>query len=144
MTRTRNFHPALLTFVVAVAIAAGCSKEQAPPDSYPIPPISGPQPIDGLYNGFAQLIRGDVMNCGNNNEFRLQMTNQSFTYRLSQPQAGWKPVVVFTAAIGPDGTFEATSGTSYMRGTLKNGHMQGRISGDICGFDFDADRTGTW
>ena len=81
-----------------------------------------------------QLNRGDEMNCGNTNEFRLRVAGQSFTYRLSQQQVAWKPVVVFTASIGPDGAFEAVSGTSYLRGTLKNGHMQGRMSGDVCGF----------
>jgi len=91
-----------------------------------------------------QLIRGDEMNCGNTNEFRLQVVNKSFTYRLSQPQADWMPVLAFTATIGPDGSFEATAGNGYMRGKLSDGHMHGRMSGDVCGFTFDADRNGTW
>ena len=147
MTRHRITHVARgairAAALAATALAAGCVKSP-PPMSYPLPPISGPQPIDGRYDGLMQLIRGDVINCGNSNEFHLKVANQSFSYELSQPQAPWKPVIVFTATIGPDGAFNATSGTGYMRGTLTNGHMQGRISGDICGFDFNADRTGNW
>lgn len=144
MTRTRNFDAALLASIMAAAIGAGCSKDTPPPMSYPIAPISGPQPIDGTYGGLMQLIRGDAINCGNTNEFRLQVTNQSFTFKLAQPQVDWKPQILFTASIAPDGSFNAQSGTSYMRGTLKDGHMQGRISGDSCGFTFDADRNGNW
>ncbi|MFL5252653.1 MAG: hypothetical protein ACJ8AI_07125 [Rhodopila sp.] len=112
--------------------------------SYPIAPVSGPQPVDGTYGGMMQLIRGAEMICGNTNEFRLQVINQSFTYQLSQPTVDWKPVLVFTSAIGPDGSFNAAAGNGFMRGTLKDGHMKGQISGDACAFTFDADRNATW
>ena len=109
-----------------------------------IAPISGPQPVDGAYGGIMQLIRGDESTCGNTNEFSLRVANRSFTYRLSQPQIDWRPTLVFTTTIGSDGSFEATTGNGFMRGTLKDGHMQGRISGDACGFTFDAARNGSW
>ncbi len=143
MKPTRNLIAALLTTAVATALVAGCAKDQSPPMSAPIAPISGPQPVDGTYGGLMQLIRGDVMNCGNTNEFQLQVVNQTFTYRLTQPLS-YRPAIVFTASIAPDGSFEATSGAAYMRGTLKDGHIHGRISGDACGFDFNADRGGAW
>ncbi len=144
MTRTRNLNVALMGSVIAVALGVGCSRNDGTPPPIPIPPLSGPQPVDGNYSGYMQLIRGDAMTCGDNNEFRLLVSGQSFTYRLMQQQVEWKPVVVFTGSIAPDGKFDATSGTSFMRGRLKDGHMQGRISGDLCGFDFDADRSGTF
>jgi hypothetical protein len=144
MTRIRNLTMGLLAASLAAAVGVGCSRNNDEPPPIPIAPLSGPQPIDGTYSGFMQLIRGDEMNCGNTNEFRLQVTGQSFTYRLLQQQVAWKPVVVFTSSIGPDGSFEAVSGSSYLRGTLKDGHMQGRISGDMCGFTFNADRSGTF
>jgi hypothetical protein len=144
MTRTRNLTAGLMAFAASAALVAGCASRDDSPPPIPIAPISGPQPIDGMYSGFMQLIRGGAMNCGDGNEFRLQVSGQSFTYRLSQQSVAWKPVVVLTGAIAPDGSFDATSGTSFMRGALKNGHMQGRISGDACGFDFSADRTGTF
>jgi hypothetical protein len=143
MTRARNLNAGLMGFAVAAALAAGCSRNDQPPP-IPIAPISGPQPVDGMYSGYMQLIRGDSMRCGDNNEFRLTVSGQSFTYTLEQQTVAWKPTVLLSGQIASDGTFDAQSGTSFMRGSLKNGHMQGRISGDACGFDFNADRTGTF
>lgn len=140
MTRIRNF---LAGSFLAVVALAGCSSPSEPPPP-PIAPISGPQPIDGTYHGLAQLIRGTEMNCGNMDEFSVQVVNHTVGFTLRQPQADWKPVVVFSAPIQADGSFDAELGTSYMRGTLSDGHMQGRISGDICGFSFNADRDGTF
>jgi hypothetical protein len=135
MIRTRRFW-------LATLLVSSCSSP--PPAPPPIPPISGPQPIDGTYHGLTQTIRGSAMNCGNQDEFAVTVTNHTINFNLPQPQAEWKPVVPFSAVIGPDGSFNAQSGTSYLRGTLSNGHMQGEISGDICGFAFNADRDGTF
>lgn len=135
MTRTRNL-------CLACLILASCSN--SPPPPAPIPPISAPQPIDGTYHGLTQTIRGTAMSCGNQNEFTVTVTNHTINFSLPQPEAEWKPVVPFSATIGPDGSFDAESGTSFMRGTVSHGHMQGQISGDICGFTFNADRDGTF
>ena len=128
----------------SVLALAGCASQSAPPPVPPIAPISGPQPVDGTYHGLAQLIRGTEMNCGNMDEFSWQVVNHTISFKLPQPQADWKPVVTFSAPIQADGSFDAESGTSYLRGTLSNGHMQGEVSGDICGFSFNADRDGTF
>lgn len=143
MTRIRNF-TAVLTASASLLASTGCTNDQPPRQSYPIAPISGPEPVDGTYNGLKQLLRGDETSCGNTDEFHLQISGRQFTYRLLQPQADWRPVIVFGATIAPDGTFNAVSGDSFMRGTLKQGHIHGEMSGDVCGFSFDADRTGTW
>jgi hypothetical protein len=128
---------------VAVAtLLAGCSPGQPPPAVATAPSRS--VPIDGTYGGVMQLTRGDAMNCGNENPITLQVQNHTFTYRLGQPRAEWKPVIVFTVAIAPDGSFNAQSGPDSMSGQVASGSMQGQIVGDICGFSFNADRGGTW
>jgi hypothetical protein len=134
---------AITVLGVAVGtILAGCSPSQPPPAVATAPPR--PVPIDGTYGGVMQLSRGDAMNCGNENPITLQVQNHTFTYRLAQPRAEWKPVIVFTAAIAPDGSFNAQSGPDSMSGQVAGGSMQGEIVGDICGFSFNADRGGTW
>jgi hypothetical protein len=139
--------PRLLAIIVLGliqgAVLAACSN---PP---PPTPVAGARPlqavpIDGTYGGVMQLTRGDAMNCGDENPITLQVRDNAFTYRLSQPQADWKPVIVFAATIGPDGSFNARSGSSSMSGRVVNGSMQGLIIGDICGFSFNAGRGGTW
>jgi hypothetical protein len=91
-----------------------------------------------------QLSRGTAITCGNENPITLQVTNHQFTYQLHQPQAEWKPVVVFNAVIGPDGGFDTQSGPDSMSGSVNGGNMQGVIIGDMCGFSFNASRGGTW
>ncbi len=124
----------------AVGVSA-CSSQPAPAD--PAPPPK-PVPIDGTYGGVMQLSRGDAMNCGNTNPISLVVQDHTFTYRLSQPQAGWKPFIDFTATIGPDGSFNARSGPDSMSGSVSQGSMQGQIMGDVCGFSFSADHGGTY
>jgi hypothetical protein len=102
-----------------------------------------PPPIDGTYGGVMQLSRGDAVSCGNENPITLHVANHAFTYQLHQPQAEWRPVIVFNAVIGPNGAFDARSGPDSMSGTVAGGNMQGVIIGDICGFSFNASLGGT-
>jgi hypothetical protein len=133
-------------FVLVAALGAavglpGCSSQPAPAD--PAPALK-PVPIDGTYGGEMQLSRGDPVSCGNQNPISLVVRDHSFTYRLNQPQADWKPFIDFTATIGPDGTFNAQSGPDSMSGSVSQGSMQGQIIGDVCGFSFSADHGGTY
>nr|WP_294514181.1 hypothetical protein [uncultured Rhodopila sp.] len=127
--------------VLSAFVLASCS---SPPPPVAALPQAAPVPIDGTYGGVMQLTRGGAMNCGDENPITLQVTGHSFTYRLSQPGAEWKPVIVFTATIGADGSFNAQSGPDSMSGTVSQGTMQGSIIGDICAFNFNAARGGTW
>jgi hypothetical protein len=131
---------AVLSVAVGMTLV-GCS---SPPPPVAAAPPPKPAPIDGTYGGLMQLSRGDAMSCGDENPITLQVQNHAFTYQLSQPRAEWKPVIVFTATIGPDGSFNAQSGPDSMRGRVSQGTMQGVIIGDVCGFNFNAARGGTW
>jgi hypothetical protein len=130
----------VLGLCLGVTLAA-CSNQgsQAPIAFVPPPP-----PIDGTYGGVMQLSRGEAINCGNESPITLHVASHAFTYKLNQPQAEWKPVVVFNAAIEPDGGFDARSGPDSMSGTVVGGNMQGVIVGDTCSFSFNASRGGTW
>jgi hypothetical protein len=123
------------------ATLAACSN---PPSPAPVANVLPPPPIDGTYGGIMQLSRGDAINCGNQNPITLHVENHAFTYQLNQPQADWKPVIVFKATIGLDGGFDARSGPDSMSGSVAGGNMQGVIIGDVCGFSFNASLGGTW
>jgi hypothetical protein len=129
------------TVVVGLSLGTlvACSNSPSPAAIADVP---SPQPIDGTYGGTMQLSRGDPVNCGNENPITLYVANRAFTYELNQPQAEWKPVIVFKAVIGPDGAFNARSGPDSMSGTVAGGNMQGVIIGDVCGFSFNASRGG--
>jgi hypothetical protein len=137
--------PRLVAFTVLGlslgAALAACSNPPPPGPVVPAPPLP---PIDGTYGGVMQLNRGTAINCGNDNPITLHVENHAFTYQLNQPQAEWKPVIVFKAMIGPDGAFNAQVGPDSMSGSIAGGNMQGSIMGDVCGFSFNASRGGTW
>jgi hypothetical protein len=120
------------------------SCSSSPPAVATRTPPAQPIPIDGTYGGVMQLTRGDATNCGNENPITLQVKNQTFTYRLAQPQAEWKPVIIFTVTIAADGSFDGRAGPDSMSGHVAGGSMQGQVVGDMCGFSFNADRGATW
>jgi hypothetical protein len=100
--------------------------------------------INGTYNGLMQLASGSPESCGTQDVFSLQVRANSFEYVLQQPQVPWRPAVTFAVSIVPDGSFATVSGTTFIKGQVKQGHMQGQIVGDACGFTFEADNTGSF
>jgi hypothetical protein len=136
--------PSIAMTVLGVALGATLTACSSSPPPVAAAPAVHPVPIDGRYDGIMQLSRGDAINCGNQNPITLQVKNQIFSYELDQPSAVWRPTIVFTATIGPNGSFNAVVGPDSMSGQVAGGSMQGQIIGDICGFSFVADRGGTW
>ncbi|HME21004.1 MAG TPA: hypothetical protein VKI44_06535 [Acetobacteraceae bacterium] len=74
----------------------------------------------------------------------LQVTNHAYHYVLNQRQVPWQPQRSFDVVIAPDGSFHAQAGPAYIRGQVSQGHMQGQIVGDACGYQFEADNSGTF
>jgi len=132
-----------LVFGSMLSACSGSQDQNAsapPPAAPPVRPV----PIDGTYNGLMQLASGTVDACGSQDVFTLQVRNNAFTYMLNQPQVPWRPSVSFNVAIAPDGSFHATSGAAHMDGMVAQGHMQGQLVGDSCGFQFEADNSGSF
>ena len=128
-----------------LAMLAGCTSP-APPDAPPVsgPPLATSKSIDGNYNRVAQLTSGSQESCGTQDIFSLRVSANSFQYVLQQPQVPWRPSVTFAVSIAPDGSFASNAGTAYIKGQVKQGHMQGQIVGDACAFSFQADNTGSF
>jgi hypothetical protein len=74
----------------------------------------------------------------------LNVTNSVFSYTLNQPDVISQPVRSFDVMIAQDGSFNAQSGSAYIRGTASRSHIAGDIVGDECGYHFEADNSGTW
>jgi hypothetical protein len=135
--------------MVAVATcvaAAGCASA---PLSSPVTPAAAVQPTrpvsaSGTYNGITQLVQGPAMSCGTQDMLTLHVVGNTFGYILNQPQVSWQPVRSFNVVIAPDGSFQAQSGTAYIRGTVSGSHMAGDIVGDACAYHFEADSSGTF
>jgi len=108
-----------------------------------LPPVRT-VPIDGSYNGIAQLVTGAPTSCGTQVMGTLQVQNRMFHYVLDQPQVPWQPQRAFDVVIAPDGSFQAQAGSAYLRGQVNQGHMQGQMVGDACGYRFEADNSGTF
>ncbi len=132
--------------IVAIGLLAGCADRAPPP---PPPPVaaapSGPVAVDGVYRGSRQLVRGGSgvgLLCGTSDPFTLTVTNRAFQYVLRQPEVAYQQTRTFNATIDADGNFKAVDGPAYIDGTAGGGSIQGEISGDACGYVFQADRQG--
>ncbi len=139
--------PRIAALGLLASLAAGCA-DRAPPPPPPAPIAaapSGPVAVDGVYQGNRQLVRGGSsvgLLCGTADPFTVTVTNRAFQYVLRQPEVAYQPTRTFNATINADGTFRATDGPAYIDGTAGGGSMQGEISGDACGYVFQADRQG--
>jgi hypothetical protein len=125
---------------------AGCMSP-AQPDPSPSaggPPLATAKSIDGSYNGVTQLTSGSPEACGTQDIFSLKVRANTFRYVLQQPQVPWRPSITFAVTIAPDGSFASNAGAAYIKGQVKQGHMQGQIVGDSCAFSFEADNTGAF
>jgi hypothetical protein len=101
--------------------------------------------VDGVYRGSRQLVRGGSgvgLLCGTSDPFTLTVTNRAFQYVLRQPEVAYQQTRTFNATIDADGNFKAVDGPAYIDGTAGGGSIQGEISGDACGYVFQADRQG--
>jgi hypothetical protein len=129
-----------------LAMLASCMSpaQTDPPPVAQGPPLAIARSIDGSYNGVAQLASGSPDACGTQDIFSLKVRANAFKYVLQQPQVPWRPSVTFAVSIAPDGSFASYSGTAYIKGQVKQGHMQGQIVGDSCAFSFEADNTGSF
>lgn len=127
------------------AYLSGCAAPVAPPLApAPVAAPAGPVSYDGTYNGLLQLMNGSAFACGNQDVFIVRVASSTFRYVLNQPQVDWRPTITFDLTIGNEGGFQTQSGAAYVRGQVSSGHMQGEIVGDACGFQFEADNSGTW
>lgn len=91
-----------------------------------------------------RLTGGDAVACGTQDIVSFVVQNESVRSVLNQPQVPWMPRRVFSVTIGQTGSFRAEQNTAYIAATASQGHMQGQIVGDSCGFQFEADTTGTF
>ena len=140
MTRRIGFLCAMLGMALG-----GCSGDgRAPPPPSPDPLASaGPASPDGRYDGTMQSVRGGEL-CGSQDPMTIAVRARSFHFVLNQPQVPEQRTRAFDVSIAPDGSFTSRNGPTFIRGTVRAGHMQGAIAGDACGYDFEADRTGTF
>ena len=126
-------------------MASGCTNSsQTPPPPPPVAQPSGPVSVNGAFNGIMQLVEGPPASCGTQDMLTLNVVNNAFSYTLNQPQVPGQPTRTFNVMIASDGSYQASSGAAFIRGTASSGHMSGDIFGDACGFHFEADNSGSW
>jgi hypothetical protein len=125
-------------------LAAGCAGTSPPPPPAPVAAApAGPVSVDGVYQGSRQLVRGGDgpgVLCGQIDPFSVTVAGRAFQYVLHQPEVAYQPTRTFNVTINADGTFRSVDGPAYLDGSAGGGTMQGEVSGDACGYVFQADR----
>ena len=132
--------------VLIALLGVGCTERAPPPPLLASPAPAGPVAVDGTYLGSKQLVRGGNgpgILCGTGDPVTIKVVNRAFRYVLNQPEVPYQPTRTFDAAIDDAGVFGTGEGAAYMRGQASGGHMQGEISGDACGYIFQADLPGS-
>ncbi len=130
-------------------LGAGCASSATPPAPVVATPVvaapSGPIAVDGTYQGHKQVERGAAgpgVLCGSFDPFTATVTNRAFHYVLNQPEVPYQSTRAFDVTIDADGNFKAINGPTYIAGNAGGGTMQGEISGDACGYVFQANMPG--
>jgi hypothetical protein len=133
-----------LTAVIAVVAIAGCS----PPPPSAASGATAPQPAvswDGAYRGTVQItgLGSGIQRqwCETDPQMVVQVTDNKFGYAMPHPNTPGNPTMVYSAAIGPDGSFRSEIGAGVMTGRVTGVHMTGLIDGSACVYSFAMDRT---
>ena len=132
--------------VAAVLMVSGCAGPMVimrPSVSNPTPPITA---FDGSYRSTIRITgslgsgRDTFGWCQSPGQPIITTTNGQFSYAVPHPNVPGNATPVFPATMKEDGSFygEIISGT--ISGSVSGTHMQGKIDGSACIYDFSGDR----
>jgi hypothetical protein len=132
-----------LTSVLAVVALLGCNP---PSQSVSVAPAVPPTTAswDGAYRGTVEItgLGSGIQKqwCETDPQMSVQVAGNKFGYAMAHPNTPGNPTMVYSAAIGPDGSFRSDIGTGVMTGRVSGIHMAGMIDGSACVYSFAMDR----
>jgi hypothetical protein len=132
--------------VAAVLMVSGCAGPMVimhPSVSNPTPPVTS---FDGSYRTTIRITgslgsgRDTFGWCQSPGQPIITVTNGQFSYAVPHLNVPGNPTPVYPATMREDGSFygEIISGT--ISGSVSGMHMQGKIDGSACIYDFSGDR----
>jgi hypothetical protein len=71
----------------------------------------------------------------------ITVENGQFTYTVPHPNVSITLTTAFPATIAQDGSFYGEIITGSISGRIDGAHMEGKIDGSACIYDFTGDRT---
>jgi hypothetical protein len=137
--------------LAVLALIGACTRSE-PPLAPPPPSLTSPVSFDGTYRGSIRVtsagISGGQTNwCDTPSAISLSLQNSTFNYVLLHPNvpkdSNYSLSPTFAVAVGPDGSFNATSqnGEAQMVGQITGSQLSGQINGTACNYAFTADKS---
>jgi hypothetical protein len=134
-----------------ISLIGGCARSEPPPAQPPSSLVS-PVSVDGTYRGSIRVtstgIKGGQTNwCDTPPTLSLSLQNSAFNYVLLHPNvptdSNYSLSPTFAVAVGPDGSFNATSqnGEAQMIGRVTGSQLAGQINGTACNYAFTAEKS---
>ncbi|HEX4171525.1 MAG TPA: hypothetical protein VHY82_03510 [Acetobacteraceae bacterium] len=108
-------------------------------------PAQPPTAFDGSYRTTIRLAGGSAAGQGQNwcqtpGQSVLTVTQGEFSYPVAHPNAPGQPTTVFQATMASDGSFAGQGVGGSVSGHVSGSHIEGRIDGQGCIYDFAGDR----
>jgi hypothetical protein len=140
-----------LVTTVLVAAIGGCAAS-SPPPAPPPASLTSPVSFDGTYRGSIRVTstgvpRDQTSWCDTPPAISLALQNSAFNYVLLHPNvpkdSHYSLSPTFAVAVGPDGSFNATSqnGEAQMVGRITGSQLAGQINGTACNYAFTAEKS---
>ncbi len=131
-----------LVLVLTTAACAGSMGELKVEKATAVPPVTA---FDGSYRttihptgsfGSAQISSW----CETPGQPVITVTNGRFSYAVPHPNVPGNPASAYTATMAPDGSFYGQLVGGTISGQVRGTHMEGRIDGSACLYEFTGDR----
>src|SRR5215472_9569526 len=130
----------------AAAWLMGCAGPMGtlrPATSEITPPVTA---FDGSYRNSLRVVSSfgaaqDMPWCDSPGQLLIVVENGQFSYRVPHPNVPGDLSPIFPAVVAADGSFKGQIIAGSMYGQIQGRHIQGRIDGSACVYDFVGDQT---
>jgi hypothetical protein len=129
----------ILAFIVGGCAGPMMTLRSDPP---PLPPVTA---FDGTYRDAIRMVGsfGAAQNtswCDTPGQPIITVANGQFTYSVPHPDVPGEATPTFPATMAADGSFAGQIVVGSISGQVRGTHMEGRIDGSACLYQFTADR----
>jgi hypothetical protein len=135
-----------LHLTVLMLVLGGCAGPMGPIRINPTPPPPPVTSFDGAYRDTIRSVRSFGADqatswCESPGQPLITVQNGQFSYAVPHPNVPGNATPNFPATIASDGSFTGQIIAGSIFGHVQGNHIQGRIDGSACIYEFTGNRT---